>query len=31
MTHELEYEALTKMLPSNVAVGYDGMSIQISE
>lgn len=31
MTHELEYEALTKMLPSNVAVGYDGMSIQINE
>ena len=31
MAHELEYEALTKMLPSNVAVGYDGMSIQIYE
>jgi phosphoribosyl 1,2-cyclic phosphate phosphodiesterase len=30
MTHELEYEALTKKLPKNVSVGYDGMNIQIN-
>ncbi|MEO1947495.1 MAG: MBL fold metallo-hydrolase [Methylophilaceae bacterium] len=29
MTHDLEYEALTKILPSNVSVGYDGMKIQV--
>ncbi len=27
MTHELEYKALTKMLPKNVSVGYDGLKI----
>lgn len=30
MTHELEYEALSKKLPKNVFVGYDGMNIQIN-
>lgn len=29
MTHELEYKALTKMLPKNVSVGYDGLKINI--
>lgn len=29
MTHELEYSALTKKLPKNVSVGYDGMSINV--
>ena len=30
MTHELEYEALIKKLPSHVSVGYDGMKVQIN-
>jgi len=30
MTHELEYEALTKMLPSNVFVGYDGLKLHFN-
>ncbi len=30
MTHDLEYESLTKMLPSNVVVGYDGLKLQFS-
>ncbi len=30
MTHELEYETLTQKLPKNVAVGYDGMKIQVN-
>jgi len=29
MTHELEYKTLTKMLPKNVSVGYDGLKINI--
>ncbi len=29
MTHELEYEALSKQLPVNVFVGYDGLSIEL--
>ncbi|HIE91116.1 MAG TPA: MBL fold metallo-hydrolase [Methylophilaceae bacterium] len=29
MTHDLEYETLTKILPNNVSVGYDGMKIQV--
>jgi phosphoribosyl 1,2-cyclic phosphate phosphodiesterase len=29
MTHELEYETLTQKLPKNVAVGYDGMKIEV--
>jgi phosphoribosyl 1,2-cyclic phosphate phosphodiesterase len=29
MTHELEYKTLTKKLPKNVAVGYDGMRVSI--
>jgi phosphoribosyl 1,2-cyclic phosphate phosphodiesterase len=30
MTHELEYETLTQKLPKNVAVGFDGMKIQVN-
>ncbi len=30
MTHDLEYDTLTKMLPNNVMVGYDGMSLQFT-
>ncbi len=30
MTHELEYETITQKLPKNVAVGYDGMKIQVN-
>jgi len=30
MTHELEYESLTKMLPNNVIVGYDGLKLQFT-
>lgn len=29
MTHELEYEAVSQSLPSNVKVGYDGLKINI--
>lgn len=29
MTHELEYQALTKQLPKNVYVGYDGLKIDV--
>jgi phosphoribosyl 1,2-cyclic phosphate phosphodiesterase len=27
MTHELEYTALSKQLPKNVFVGYDGLKV----
>ena len=27
MTHELEYEALGKVLPESVHVGYDGLKL----
>jgi phosphoribosyl 1,2-cyclic phosphate phosphodiesterase len=27
MTHELEFAALSKQLPSNVFVGYDGLKL----
>jgi phosphoribosyl 1,2-cyclic phosphate phosphodiesterase len=30
MTHELEYDDLTKKLPSNVHVGYDGLTINVN-
>ena len=30
MTHDLEYDSLSKMLPSNVIVGYDGLKLQFS-
>jgi phosphoribosyl 1,2-cyclic phosphate phosphodiesterase len=30
MTHDLEYESLTQVLPENVFVGYDGMKIQVN-
>jgi len=30
MTHELEYDALTKVLPESVFVGYDGLKININ-
>ncbi len=30
MTHELEYETVTNMLPQNVAVGYDGMQLNVN-
>lgn len=30
MTHELEYDALTKALPESVFVGYDGLKININ-
>ncbi len=30
MTHELEYEELSALLPSNVAVGYDGLRVDFS-
>jgi len=30
MTHELEYDSLTKTLPSNVMVGYDGLKLQFT-
>lgn len=29
MTHELEYDALTKLLPKNVKVGFDGLKINV--
>lgn len=29
MTHEFEYEALSKQLPKNVLVGYDGLRIEL--
>jgi len=31
MTHELEYSALSSILPSGVKVGYDGLKISVSE
>lgn len=31
MTHEMEYQALSKMLPPNVHVGYDGLKLEIAE
>lgn len=30
MTHELEYDTLSKMLPDNVIVGYDGLKLTFS-
>jgi len=30
MTHDLEYDALTKLLPSNIHVGYDGLKLTIN-
>lgn len=30
MTHDLEYETLTSMLPNNVTVGYDGLKLQFT-
>lgn len=30
MTHELEYEALSSVLPSNVLVGFDGLKLNFS-
>jgi len=30
MTHELEYDSLTKMLPANVMVGFDGLKMQFT-
>jgi phosphoribosyl 1,2-cyclic phosphate phosphodiesterase len=30
MTHELEYETLSGLLPSNVQVGYDGLKLNFS-
>ena len=30
MTHELEYAALSKLLPENVYVGYDGLKINLN-
>lgn len=30
MTHELEYEALSSVLPNNVYVGYDGLKLNFS-
>jgi phosphoribosyl 1,2-cyclic phosphate phosphodiesterase len=30
MTHELEYDALTNMLPKNVFVGFDGMNVKLN-
>jgi len=31
MTHEMEYEAVSKMLPSSVQVGYDGLMLEIAD
>ncbi|MPS49009.1 MBL fold metallo-hydrolase [Methylobacillus sp.] len=31
MTHEMEYEAVSKMLPSSVQVGYDGLKLEIAD
>jgi phosphoribosyl 1,2-cyclic phosphate phosphodiesterase len=30
MTHELEYETLSGLLPPNVCVGYDGLKLNFS-
>ncbi len=30
MTHDLEYDALSKMIPSKVMVGYDGLKLQFT-
>ncbi|MDO8962363.1 MAG: MBL fold metallo-hydrolase [Methylophilus sp.] len=30
MTHELEYETLSSLLPANVCVGYDGLKLNFS-
>jgi phosphoribosyl 1,2-cyclic phosphate phosphodiesterase len=30
MTHDLEYESLTKVLPNNVLVGYDGLKLHFT-
>lgn len=31
MTHEMEYEAVSKILPSSVQVGYDGLQLEIAD
>lgn len=31
MTHELEYEATSKLLPNHVFVGYDGMKVVVND
>ncbi|SNR84776.1 phosphoribosyl 1,2-cyclic phosphate phosphodiesterase [Methylobacillus rhizosphaerae] len=31
MTHEMEYETVSKMLPSSVQVGYDGLKLEIAD
>jgi hypothetical protein len=30
MTHDLEYEALTELLPENIHVGFDGLKLTIN-
>ena len=30
MTHDLEYDALSKVLPESIYVGYDGLKININ-
>ena len=30
MTHDLEYDALTELLPNNIHVGYDGLKLTIN-
>lgn len=30
MTHELEYTALTQLMPDHVAVGYDGLTVEFN-
>jgi phosphoribosyl 1,2-cyclic phosphate phosphodiesterase len=30
MTHDLEYDALSKILPESIYVGYDGLKINVN-
>ena len=30
MTHDLEYDALSKILPESIYVGYDGLRINVN-
>jgi phosphoribosyl 1,2-cyclic phosphate phosphodiesterase len=30
MTHDLEYDALSKLLPESIYVGYDGLKINVN-
>jgi phosphoribosyl 1,2-cyclic phosphate phosphodiesterase len=30
MTHDLEYDALSKLLPKSIYVGYDGLKINVN-